>query len=242
MWISLIIDVVIVAIVVVSALISAKRGFVRTMVELVGFIAAFLIASAVSQPLADITYDRFIGPSIVSKVTEATNNANEEISAEILDENASVLSEIWDSLPDIIKNNSGEFGIDKDALEETIRSYTTIETGEYAQKVSDDITKPIIGKLLSAVYSIIIFVVVSLIVKLLAPLANKVFSVSIVGKVNTILGGVIGAMKGCVTVFIICVIISVLVAFTNDGFGVFTPENISKTFLFKIFYGFSPFI
>ena len=242
MWTALIIDAVIIVIILINVFFSAKRGFVRTVVELAGFVAAFLIAASVSQPLAEITYDKMIGPSIVSKVSEASSNANDEISSQIIGENESVLSEVWDALPEIIKNNSSEFGIDKSALEETIRSYTTVETAEYAQKVSEDIVKPIMSKLIAAIYSIVIFITVGLLAKLLARLVNKVFSISLIGKINAILGGVVGLLKGGITVFILCIVISVLVAFTNDGFGVFTPENISKTFLFKIFYGLSPFV
>ena len=227
----LIIDLAIVLIVLISVIISAKRGFMRTLIEAVGFVAAFFIAFTISSPLADMTYDNMIGPSIVSKVTEASHDTSSTVS-----------SKIWDYMPEIIKNNPSTFGIEESKVKGKIESYTDIGAGDNAEKISENVTKPDIAKLISAIYSIVIIVVLIILSKLLAKLLNKLVSFSLVGKINTALGGALGAVKGIATAFLLCILISFIVITAKTDFGVFTAENIEATHLFKIFYGYSPFV
>ena len=51
---NIILDIIIVAIVVICVFLSAKRGFTRTIIELVGFVAAILIAINLSTPVANL--------------------------------------------------------------------------------------------------------------------------------------------------------------------------------------------
>ena len=60
-------DLIVLAIIAAVALISARRGFVRVAIELVGFIAAIFITFTISTPLASLTYDKIIEPPIVSR-------------------------------------------------------------------------------------------------------------------------------------------------------------------------------
>ena len=62
-------DLIVIAIIAAVALISAKRGFVRVVIELAGFIAAIFISFTISTPLANLTYDKIIEPPIVSSVS-----------------------------------------------------------------------------------------------------------------------------------------------------------------------------
>ena len=54
---NIIIDLIIVAIVIVTALISAKYGFIRTAIEIVGFIAIIFIINSSSLAIAGGIYE-----------------------------------------------------------------------------------------------------------------------------------------------------------------------------------------
>lgn len=55
-------DLIVIAIIAAVALISARRGFVRVVIESAGFIAAIFITLTISTPLASLTYDKIIEP------------------------------------------------------------------------------------------------------------------------------------------------------------------------------------
>lgn len=231
MAIGIILDLIIIAIVALCVFLSARHGFVRTLIEVIGFIASISIAFTISSPLASVTYDKIIEPSIVSKVDEASADGGNNIS-----------QKLWDSFPDLLKNHASDFGLTKEEFDEKVSSSISQSTSESAQKISKTVTKPLIVKLLSAFYSTVITIILITLSKYLAKLINKLFKVSIIGKINAILGGAVGAAKGLVFAFIFCSIVSIIVLLGKDGFWIFTDKNIAASNIFKIIYGFSPFV
>lgn len=227
----IILDVIIIAIIAICIFLSAKHGFVRTLIEVVGFFAAFFIAFTISSPLADVTYDKIIGPSIATKVEETANSGVNAVS-----------SALWDSFPDIIKNHSSYIGVSEQSFSDQVSNTFASGASDTAVKISQNVAKPLITKIVSAIYCTIIAIVLIILSKFLAKALNRLFNISIIGKINSALGGVIGVFKGLVFSFVFCVIISIIVLLSKNGFGIFTPENIETTYVFKLLYGFSPFV
>ena len=227
----IILDIIILAIIAVCIFLSAKHGFVRTLIEVAGFIAAFFIAFTVSSPLAGMTYDKIIEPSITSKVEQATESG---VNA--------VASSVWNSFPQIIKNHSSLIGVSEQSFSNQVNETLSSGASDTAVKISQNVAKPLITKIVSAFYCTIIAVVLIIVSKFLARALNKLFNISIIGKINSALGGVIGVFKGLAFSFVFCVIISIIVLLSKDGFWIFTPENIQLSNIFKLLYGFSPFV
>ena len=63
MW--FILDFLVVAIVLLYVVISAKRGFMKTVIELVGFFVSVYLAFAVGGMIAEAAYDSAVEPAIV---------------------------------------------------------------------------------------------------------------------------------------------------------------------------------
>ena len=219
---SIIIDLILVAIVLLVVLISAKQGFVRTVVGAVGFVIAVVIAFTVSKPLAETTYDKFIEPPIVNSIGETTSGTV-----------ADTVDSLWSKLPSIITDNSESFGFSKENIQGSLSEGTEDNIKDTISNVSQTAIKPIFVELTSTVYAVILIIVLLIIVKLLAKLLNKAFSFSVVGKLNTTLGGVLGLAKGLVIALIICEIIVLVISLTQNGIWILNNENISNTILFK---------
>ncbi|MBQ3817418.1 MAG: CvpA family protein [Clostridia bacterium] len=227
---SIVIDVLILAIIIICAYISAKHGFVRSVIEIAGFLAAVWITFLVASPMANYCYDKFIHKEIVNSATDAAESYGEKSS-----------NAIWDSLPEVIKNNSERIGISsEDFIEKTVSGISSGAKSS-VEAASKEIIKPVIVKVLGLLFSVIILIILMIIVKFLAKLLNKLFSFSIVGKLNRMLGGIAGAAKGVIVAFAFCLVISLIISFTKNGIFFFTEENIDKTVIFKFLLSFSPF-
>ena len=157
-----------------------------------------------------------------------------------LDDNATA-DKIWDALPDIAKNYAEHLGLSRETLRAAVADGSG-NTSEIVENVADKTIGPTVVKILGIIYSTVIVIVLLILSKLLAKLINKLIDFSVVGKINTVLGGVVGVFKGAAFAVIVCMVISVLVVISGNGFGIFTEENINSTVLFKSFYGISPFI
>lgn len=225
-----ILDLVIIAIIVITMFLSAKRGFVRVAVELVGFIVACFLTFTISTPLSDMTYDKIIEPTVIESVSNVTEATSEQLS-----------NGIWENLPNIVKDNSEMFKISKESLDSNLSSNINNGTESAAKTASQNIIKPVATKILSLLYSVVLLIALMFIVKLLAKLLNKLFSFSVVGKLNRILGGIIGIPKGIIIVVVFCMVVSLIVSYTTDGFLIFNKESINNSVIYNFIYKLIPF-
>lgn len=225
----IILDLILVFILIVAVIISSKRGFVRTLIEVLGSIAVIYLCLTLSNPVADFVYSKTIEPGMVKSVEE-----NIESSAE------KTTDAVWNSLPDIVKNNSGLFGVSKSSLDETI-SVTEDSATKLANKAVASVVKPVIVRFISLILSVLSIIILLFLVKLLARALNKIFSFSILGSINRFLGGILGIIKGLVVCVLFVMVIALLKSITKSDLGIFSKENIQNTYIFKIIYGALPF-
>jgi len=71
----IVLDLIILAIIGLCAFFAAKKGFVSTLLECVGFILAIILAVNLAGPIAAFTYDSAIKPSVVDSITESVESA-----------------------------------------------------------------------------------------------------------------------------------------------------------------------
>lgn len=215
-----VLDLIILAIVIVTIYLSAKKGFVKVLVETVGFILAIVVSFTVSTPLAEATYDKFIEPSIIQSAEK--NIQNDE----------GIEKEVWENIPDIITKNAENFGISADSFSETINENISLGTKKAVTVASQNVIKPVCVSLVSMIYGVILTTLLFIVVKFAAKFLNKLFSFSLVGKLNRTLGGVLGVFKGVAFAVLFVVIVSFLVSINGKLFNI-TIQDIEKTFLFK---------
>lgn len=219
---TIVLDIIVIAIILLYVIICAKRGFVDVVVETVGIIAAIFLAFTLSTPVANITYDKIFEPAIVDALTESTAGITE-----ITHEQA------MNIIPDEVVEGADLFGFDLSSAVESVTAATSGNVSELIANLSENAIKPIAVGIIGLAATVILFLVMSIIVKILAKLLNKLFSFSFVGKINHTLGGVIGAVKGIVIAAVFCIAVSFLISVLGRGIWIFTAENISGTFIFK---------
>jgi uncharacterized membrane protein required for colicin V production len=219
----IVIDLIVVAIFAVMILISAKRGFVRVVVETVGILAVLVVVAMSVNPLADVTYQKVIEPPIINSTSEVVFNSSSD-----------AVESVWESLPTFVTENVDEFGITKEKIKEVVVSEGKADAKETLENISQKLIKPAVVTVLEIFYAVILILLLSCIVKLLAGIINKAFSFKKIGKLNTTLGGVLGVVKGFVTALIFCNIVELAIKFIPNGIWIFSSENIAKTYLFNL--------
>ena len=221
----LILDLLFVVIIIITAILSAKKGFIRTLLELVGFAAAIIIALTVSEPISDFAYEKLVEPAIIEK-TEG-----------IIVENTNAIREnLWEKLPSIIKDNSEFFGINEDSFLNIISSESKNGAADLSIAISEKIVRPAVVNLFSTIISFILILILIPLFRLLAKGINKLFSVSVVGKVNKFLGAILGILKGLAICLIVCILLDLIVKLSSGGFWLITNDFLDNSFIFsKIF-------
>ena len=223
---NIILDLIVVAIIALTVILSVKRGFVRSAVELAGFVLAVVLAFNLGPVLADTTYESVIREPVAKTVAGSLDSA-------VGEQVTSLSDKVWSGIPSFITSNAEKFGITRDVMDSSLNAVTSNNTADIALELTDKVVKPVAVAGLKVVYGFLIFIILAILAKILAKPINKLFSISFVGTLNRLLGAVLGLGKGIVYAILFCAIISIIVIFTDSGFLIFTKENIEASTVFK---------
>lgn len=229
----IILDLILVAIVLVFVYFSAKHGFVRTIVELAGFFIAIYLSLMLSGALSDVIYDGLVHKPL----TESVSNSVESTSVDSIND---AVETIWNSMPKFVTSAADNFGVSKQSVANQISSASSSGKDAVVSTTVDYIAKPIIVNVIKACLFLLLFVVLTVLVKILAKIINQMFNLPLIGGLNRGLGGVLGLFKGIIMAAAFCILISICITFTDDGFLIFTKENIDSSFIFKFLCGLNP--
>lgn len=215
----LIIDLILFLIILFVVFLSARKGFVAVFVEIVGFILAFVLAFSLSTPISGYIYDKAIEPSIIEDAKDYTHETG---------------NSFYDSLPDFITDNAEKIGITAQTFDSAVTSNMDSGVENATREASQTLLKPTVVKMLEIIVTLVLIFILMFVVKILAKWLNRLFSFSIIGKVNKILGAIAGIPKGIIFAALFCLIINFVLIFEADGFWIFTPKNLSASTLFDI--------
>lgn len=217
-----VLDIVLILIVLISAIISAKKGFVKTLIELVGFVLAILVAFSASSVIANYIYTNMVEPVAVDSISSAISNAEKNI---------------LESVPPYISFFANKAGL----TNESILSAGGTSPNEIAIAITETAIKPIAINIIKFIASLIIFVALLIVVKLIARLINSLFKGAILGTANKILGSILGIAKGCVYAFIFSIICALVVTISGDNSAYINESVIESTYICKHILSILPF-
>ena len=220
MWFFL--DLAVILVILIFALLSAKKGFVRLLIEIVGFVIVILLANTLSPVLANTTYDKTVEPAIIKAVS---NSDFLKVSDSGLD---------TEVLPNVVKTLIPKEEV-LQSFQQNINKNISSGVEKAVTTASQQVIRPVVTSFFSMLYFALITLILLFVVRVLAKLINKVFSFNVVGKANRALGGILGVVKGMLIASICCTILFYLANLSQNGILIFTPENISNSYLFKLF-------
>ncbi len=194
---SIILDVILIAIFAAYVITAAKKGFVRTLLELVAVVAAIFLSFQISPVISQTVYDGFVEKEIVATLEE---QISENVDALSVTEKANA---VLDSIPDFAVSLAASAGVEISTIKEQISSQK-FDSQNLAQSLVDKIAEPIVVGALTIIIFILLAVVLMIALKFVAKLVSKLFDIPLVKSVNRSLGGVLGAIKGVLVVIVIC--------------------------------------
>lgn len=229
---AIILDLLLVGLFVFIVIRSYFRGFVRTVVELVGYVLVSVLAFACSQPLAQGIYHTFIEASVVESAQSAIDTHLGSSAAE-------AAGSFWAQLPDFVTDGASSLGITEEGLTAALEQGLDGSEG-MAGAVAGYVAEPIITGLIQIILALVILLLGMVIVRLIARAVNRVFQLPVLGTVNRVLGGVLGLAKGCLITVLVCWLISLLAGFAGGDFGFQLRNAIGRTFIFQWLAGLLP--
>lgn len=217
----------------------AHRGFVRTVVSFIGYAAALLGSALLAKPLAQSVYASLVRPKVEGAITE-------KLDALHLDSVSGNLLEIVEQIP---SNLLALIGMDKEEVASSLEELIT-GGGNVAGEITDTIVGPLVILLLKLIFFLAIFTVAMFLVRKLCAVFAGVNRLPLIGPVNQILGGLVGALQAALTLYVLVVAINLVLSFTG-GALVLSPQGreplvlasndlFERTLFFKAFVHMNP--
>lgn len=194
---SIILDIILIAIFAAYVFFAAKKGFIRTLLELVAVVAAIVLSFQISPVVAQSAYDGLVEKQIVSAVDEQINENVDSMSL------ADKANAVLDSIPEYAVSFASAVGVEISDIKDQI-SAEKLDSENLAQSLVEKIAEPIVVGALTVIIFMLLAVVLIILLKLAAKYISKLFNIPIVKSLNKGLGGALGAIKGALVLLVIC--------------------------------------
>ena len=228
---SIILDIILIVIFAAFVLIAAKKGFAKTLLELVAVVAALVLSYQLSPVVAQGAYDGFVKESMISSIG---NQIDEHFDNTTAAKKAEVL---LDSLPDFMVSLASSSGVEIDSIKAKISS-EKFGSENIATELVEKVAEPIVLGALTIISFLLLSLLLLFAFKFLAGLIAKVFDIPLVGTANKILGGVLGACKGIIVHVFICTVLDFLFGNSDSAMS----EAVNDSYVMGLLDNINPFI
>ena len=187
-------DIVAIVIVVLFVMWGAKKGLVKSVLGLGSIIISIVLALTLYQPGSTFLKDSVIGEYVtvnIAKVLDASEKEPEEMETE---DAANALN-----LPPEIMSK----------VSESVDDIKTTALGSISTSIS--------SLAINLLSMLIVFLVIKLILWIITLLLDAVTGIPVIRGLNKMLGGILGAVSGIITIYILLAILTFMTAVDTDN-------------------------
>lgn len=206
------------------ALSYCKRGFLSSLVNLMGNIISLGGAVYVSQRLSDPVFELVFGTSVVEKISKAITAGEADL--------AKVLETYVGFLPVSIRQTILE------KLESAIR----LDGVAAAQRVVTEVLQPLVAPILALAIFFLVYFLLRLAVLMVRNLFQAANHVPLFGTLNRVMGCVLGVAAGLLDVYLLFCVCYAATVITNNSLVWLNLNVLEGSGCFRIFQQLNPFI
>ncbi len=237
MIISIILDLLILVIVGLSIFFAYKKGLVRTLFSLVGFVAAVALAFSFCKPVAAWVDARFIGPVVRDTVLTAVNGSALDGDYDEALSKVDVVVTLRE-MPEPLQNFLENINVDINELIATAEK-SDQNSMSAKERLIESIAAPVSAAISKTVTLIVLIAVFLALLYIVTRLLDAVFKVLPLGKsVNKVGGVLFGIVRGAVMALIVSAAIYGLAA----GNILVDSEQLNNTYLIKLINDYNPIL
>lgn len=220
---SIVLDIIFLLVFVISIIVTAKKGFLNSVIGVTAFVVSLIVAISISTPIADYVYKNFVREAVFDTASSAIENTISNTEASAVDK----LDAFYDSLPDFVENFVKTEGM---SSEEIVKNFTgdKLDATTITESLFETVVDPALTTLLNYIFVILFAIILSLLAKSLSKVITNLLKGNLIGKANSALGGVLGAISGA---FIIVIIYLIITLIANNFSIVPLREAISESYV-----------
>lgn len=237
---SIILDLILVGIIAISIFFAIRKGFIGTLISLIGTIVAISLSLILSGPVSNFIDNMFVNNPVKSYVLGVVDSSS---SGKKYEEalNSIDVSKSIQSMPDGLKSVLELAGLKPDDMIEEAENATQ-KTNNVKDGLINKIASPISKTISTVIAVVLLFLLLSIGIWFLSKLITAVISALPLGKtLNKSLGFIFGLVRGLAIVFVISVFfVTLSKAVKPESNNIFSKKTINSTFVLKTVSSFNP--
>ena len=158
--------------------------------------------------------------------------------SDIADSVNEVIEQVSEAVPALGLEGKTIEDIDNGMINNVVVSVVQ-SSGNPGKAVLDNVAKPIVFVPLRTIIFILLFFIVFIILSIIIKATSLINKLPVIGKLNSLLGGVLGFVQGLIIVFIVVIIAHMAVEMTNNTLIFLNDMTINKSYAFSWVYNFS---
>ncbi len=204
-----IVDIILIAIFAIAIIISAHKGFFRSLIDLAGSLIAVFAARILSQSFAQPVYDSVVADTVekalINKIGQGASVGY-----------AQQLEEILASVPEALSGVLEIMGIDKEMLLDKVTS-ANLNGDNLIESLMNSVVSPVLTAVIQFVLFAVLAIVLIIAIKFVSVILDKVIKkLPVIKGFNKTLGAVFGVVRGAIDVVIVSLLATVVVGFVNS--------------------------
>ena len=204
-----IIDIALGIVFILTVVISAKKGFFKTLFELLAYIIALIGAKIGSVALAEAVYSAVLKNPVQAKISEMLGDVGSV-------DYKTAIETLTSAIPDWADGLMKTIGIDKAQLLDQVSS-AELSGSNAVESIMNKLVNPIGTAVMQTLLFVVLVFVLMIVLKFIVKILNKIIKkLPAFKQLNSGLGAVLGVLKGALVVVVIAVIISVVSGFTGS--------------------------
>jgi len=226
---SFVFDMICAAALLLIALYQGRRGFVATLVGLIGNLAGLVGAKLAADWASPQIFDRLMAPRFLASIEQT------------LAENGTLdLSQLTDQLAGFLPESLRQTVLG--AFGQSVVSVPGVDAAALARSIVADVVQPLMTPVLSIVVFFVVFAVCRMVVGMLVHLLTAINSIPIIGSVNHTLGIAMGLVYAAVSVFFALCVVWALIVITGGSLPWLNDTALAESLFYQLFGRLNPFV
>lgn len=220
------IDLILMAVLAVIIFISVKRGFFKTLFDLVGYLLALTLARSFSGVLAQNAFDGFIRKGAYSYLEHSLQGIGTT-------DYVTQAKQVTEAIPEWLRGLMEILGYNEDVLINQI-SATDFKGSNLVETLMNSVVEPVGVALMQFVLFVVLAIVLLIAARFLVTLLNKIVKkLPVIKKMNAALGGVLGFLKGGIIIVVAASLLSLIASASDNSAFIDTVNNSVLVTAFK---------
>ncbi len=222
-------DGIILAVCVVAIVVSAKRGFIKSIMGVCTLIAAVFVAFAFTPYVSQWIENT----PVIEEVSENISDTLKSLSRKDVD--SYDLSRLFTDMPDSFRQIIDRYGADVSNLKETVPP-TADAAARDVSDLSALIARPVVSAISGVIAFLALFVGTVIVLKLLTWLLDLIFQLPALKTANTMLGAVVGVVSALMWAWVLSALSVIFIrAMSSISPAYFSETLIENTIILRFF-------